>query len=254
MKFRKLFTVLLSLLMALLMIGCGSGDAQQADSTASQISDENVNVTETDTEANAETEADEEIIAETAENFSAIAYAPIDKGLDLTDSVLDGRVAIDGVVYQMPIAVSELTDNGWVVEHAEETLESGQFIVHTTFSKDNMKFGASVVNCTSENITVSNGHVARMWLGTTSYACNDASELIVAQFTKEIGMSTSVDELKAIMGEPYSENIDNESNTVIIQYKGEGGTINIDIGFLARYENGQAVEIELSYLPQDFQP
>ena len=42
----------------------------------------------------------------------------LDSSLGLSDSVLDGQLAIEGVVYQMPIQVSQLEADGWICSQA----------------------------------------------------------------------------------------------------------------------------------------
>lgn len=180
-----------------------------------------------------------------------IPVYPLDNSLGLSDSVLDGQLAIDGVVYQMPIAVSELTANGWSCDFGDETLEPGEFgVIH--FSKGELTFTSKVMNEYTETKTAGECHVVSMTFGPqTSDVENyyaDGGQLIRVQFSSKVNISTTEEDLLAALGQPDSDSF--------LTWRGENAKyINPGVSFGVTYnEDGTLNQMNVEYLPADFQP
>lgn len=176
---------------------------------------------------------------------------PLDGSLGLSDSVLDGQLAIEGVVYQMPIAMSQLTENGWSYDFGDETLEPGAFgMVH--FSKGELSFNAKVMNDFAEAKTVAECHVASMTFGpqtsdTKAYYA-DGGKLINVQFSSSVNISTGEKDLIAALGESDSASF--------LTWRGDNAKyISPGVSFSVTYnDDGSLNQMTVEYLPADFQP
>ena len=180
-----------------------------------------------------------------------IPVYPLDSSLNLSDSVLDGQVAIEGVVYQMPIAVFELVANGWTCNHVDEVLEPGWFGM-IQFSKDGKKFSSKVINEYAESKTVSECHVVCLIVGPQTadveYFYTNGGQLINVQFSSSVNTSTTKTELLAALGEPSSVNF--------LSWRGDNAKyINPGHKFSVYYnEDGTLNNMTLEYLPANFLP
>ena len=176
----------------------------------------------------------------------------LDSSLGLSDSVLDGQLAIEGVVYQMPIQVSQLEADGWSYDFGSEVLEPGNFgMVH--FSKDGMSFSTKVANEYGEAKPVAECHVAAMTFGPQTadyefYYTTKGNKLANVQFSSGVNMSSTEKQLRAALGEP--------STTASLSWWGDNGKyLNPGHSFSVHYnEDGTLHSITVEYLPKDFQP
>ena len=124
----------------------------------------------------------------------------------LTESPLDGGLVIDGVFYQMPFHVSELLDNGWVMECEDGPVEPGNVLSMIICYKDHLTMDIRVINEYTETKNISECYVCTMQFGPGSFgnSYNTAYDLIDVKFAKNIDINTSEKDLIAIMGEPSS--------------------------------------------------
>lgn len=186
-----------------------------------------------------------------ATEASWVPVHSLDSGLNLSDSVLDGQLAIEGVIYQMPIPLSALTENGWSYDFGQETLEPGSFgMIH--FTKGDLSFSSKVMNDSGEAKSVSECHVVSMTFGpqtsdTKSYYEN-GGKLINVQLTSQVNISTSEKDLVAALGEP-----DGSSS---LTWRGDNAKyLNPGVSFSVTYnEDGTLNQMTVEYLPADFQP
>lgn len=195
------------------------------------------------------------LIACTACSGDSGVKAPVyslDTTLGLSDSVLDGRLAIEGVVYQMPIQISQLEADGWSYDFGSETLEPGMFaMIH--FSKDGMTFSTKVANEYGEAKPVGQCHVVSLVVGPQTsdyeyYYNTKGGKLVNVQFSSGVNVSTTEKQLRAALGDP--------STTASLSWWGDNAKyINPGHSFSVYYnEDGTLNNMTLEYLPKDFQP
>ena len=177
---------------------------------------------------------------------------PLDSSLNLSDNVLDGQLAMEGVVYQMPIPVSELTANGWTHDAGNYSVEP-QNSVSFTMQKDGLEIFVTVINEFSAYKDVNECHVVKLVVGPrtgdTKAFFENGGKLINAQFTSAVNISTGEADLRAALGEP-----DSDGDQLI--WRGDNGKyFNLGVRFSAAYtKDGTLNCFTLEYLPDTFQP
>jgi len=119
----------------------------------------------------------------------------------LTDSVLEGKLVVEGVFYQMPIPVQQLAENGWSCDCADRVIDP-QVRISAIFTKGNVAFGAWIINEYPEAKPAGECHVAVMSFGPE--ALEKGYDLIDVKFSKQIDINTSKKDLEKILGEPSS--------------------------------------------------
>ena len=119
---------------------------------------------------------------------------------ELTNSVLDGKVVIEGVFYQMPIPVQQLLADGWTFAREDIVLENQQR-TSVVFVKDNVAFYSWVINEYAEPKKVSETHVAVMDFGPAANG-TEKYDLIDVQFSNTVNINTTEKELMKALGDP----------------------------------------------------
>lgn len=179
-----------------------------------------------------------------------IPVHPLDAGLGLSDSVLDGQIAIEGVVYQMPIPVSELVANGWNMDVLDMDMEPHSYTM-VSFKKEDLRFDTLVSNQYSSNTHLSQCHVVEATFGpqttdTKSYY-SSGRPLINVQFTSGLNISSSEEDLIGALGQPA------DSSLTWAGPKADRSFFGVE--FSAQYnKDGTLFSFTLQYLPADFQP
>ena len=167
----------------------------------------------------------------------------------LTESVLDGKLVIEGVFYQMPIPVQQLFDDGWTFERSDRELEPEHFTA-AVFTKDNVAFYAQIINEHKTTKQASECHVVTMHFGPKANGTENYDPITV-QFSTQIDMNTSKRDLEKLLGEPSS------TAGGYPVWRGEGSKyINPGLAFGGVFDDGlfssKLKYFIVEYLPADF--
>lgn len=169
----------------------------------------------------------------------------------LTDSVLEGKVVIEGVFYQMPFPVQQLLDNGWALDRTDLELEPG-FHAGAPLYKDNLTCYVRAVNEYSVPKKFSECFVGAMEFGPGTNG-NNGHDLIDVQFTKQISIHTSLKDVEKILGEPSST-----AGGYPIWRGGNAKYSNPGHSFAAVFEkklfSSELKYFSIEYMPADFVP
>ncbi len=168
---------------------------------------------------------------------------------ELTDSVLEGKVMIEGVFYQMPIPVQQLLADGWTFDREDIVLENQQR-TSVVFVKDNVAFYSWVINEYAEPKKVSETHVAVMEFGPAATG-TEKYDLIDVQFSNTVNINTTEKELMKALGDPSST-----AGGYPVWRGSNAKYISPSISFSAKFDSklfsSELKFFQIEYLPADF--
>lgn len=120
---------------------------------------------------------------------------------ELSSKWTDFKVALDGQVYSFPCKMSELTDNGWVIDddYAEDTVEGGNYMM-VICEKGDYQISVYAVNNAKKEKNVSECLVGG--LSVDGYYVNEGLSFSICQ---GVSIGTSQENAKKILGEPDYE-------------------------------------------------
>ncbi len=182
--------------------------------------------------------------------MSAAALAEDAAPVALTDSVLDGVVELNGVVYQMPMPAQELLDNGWVFVQGEGPIKDNQ-IVSTRVEQNGYQMSIKIANVSGKEMSFAEAPVVAIIV----YMYDDTHEKLTARFSNAVSLETSFKELKAAQGKADKEEggglFDGGDGRLV--YNGEYSKyFNVGHSFSAIYRGGKLSQMEICYMPDDF--
>lgn len=106
-------------------------------------------------------------------------------------------VTLCGTAYTLPVPVSTLTGDGWVLEDMEETLEPNQYMFSQRMEKDGMKVYVQVINLSIDELPVSECMIGQMSL--SSYDAKDGATL---ELVGDVTLGTPKDTVLELYGTP----------------------------------------------------
>lgn len=114
---------------------------------------------------------------------------------------MDNIITLDGVNYVLPVTVSELTANGWILDTATDEYITGNAYTSTYMEKDGNRIDVKLVNYTTNAILPVNAYVTR--IGADVDYCN--LEIIFPGGIKLGDQGSRFKELYSDLGDDYSE-------------------------------------------------
>ena len=153
----------------------------------------------------------------------------------LSENIYDFQVEIEGVVYQLPMHVKNLLDNGWAFADKGETLQPN----HYTLGNIEMKQGNKVFDIALYNPDIVTQPFENCYVIKTSFDPKPYNaEAPAVKFAKGITMAAGSDEIKAAYGEPSDLYSSDTSYYMTYEY-------DIRQEYAADYYKGELTEMEL---------
>lgn len=120
---------------------------------------------------------------------------------DLSDDLYSFQFSLNGTVYTLPCAYSQLTENGWSIEDiGDQTLEPDQYTFSDALINGDMRIMASLVNTDTKVLPMDKCNVGKISID--NYQAEKGVKLI---FPKNITYGSTYDDVIAAYGKPTEE-------------------------------------------------
>lgn len=170
--------------------------------------------------------------------------------LALTDSVLDGVVELNGVVYKLPMPLQEMLDNGWELVQGNGPIKPNQ-IVSTRVKSNGYQLSIKIANVSDKEMPFAEAPVVAIVV----YVDDATQEKLTAKFSNAVSLETSFKELKAAQGKADTEEGGGlfDGGNARLVYKGQPSRyFNVGHSFSAIYRGGKLTQMEINYMLDDF--
>lgn len=227
-------------LMLLCLAGCGKSSEVEPYGAVEESEADTTEVTEVTTEA-AEEETEEVTEADIENNETEASSAKGAAAGEISDDLYSYQIIINGELYQIPMDVKELLDNGWEFEgDVNEDLDAYTYNPVLTFNKGNYNIQVNIVNETENPQPYSECKIVGLLIN-LYYNSNDMTFVLPKGIQSNV---STVEDMKAAYGEPtdFSESDGMAFATYEVEYASKEVRLTFD-------EN-KLIDIEL--LNKDF--
>ena len=147
--------------------------------------------------------------AQSGETTDTESSTTADGTVQMSDDISDTTVTLDGVIYQLPFAYSQLKEDGWKCDSSEQENVGGNNYEFLSMTKGEKRMSISVFNPSGNAKMIRDCLVGEI----SVYSYDDAPEFSIA---KDIKVGVSKKEVREAFGEPsqYYEGSDGDYVTL----------------------------------------
>lgn len=179
-----------------------------------------------------------------APDFNANYTAPTGPSTDRFDNI----ITLDGVNYRLPVPVSELVNNGWILDTATDPYITGSASITTYMEKNGEKIEVDIANRTNDAMFPANGIIECISVKNTY--CN--VEVVFPGGIKLGGDASAVYQLYGDLPEDDIYTYESDYSNSIYIYNYDCGIDNANISIFCYSDPSSGLITDYSYKAEDF--
>ncbi|MBN1045028.1 hypothetical protein DVW08_06535 [Clostridium botulinum] len=159
---------------------------------------------------------------------------------ELSDDILSFNAKYDGVLYNMPVPISELEKNGWELQEApKEEIPSRDFQSGIVLRKGNQTLRTSIYNNSDKSTSAKNCFV-------TEIICDEFTTNVSLELPKGITVGSTKEAVEAA----YAGTKVNKSDSSTFEYYTYTKKVQQEVSITIKKETGKVSKISVQYVPR----